>query len=163
MLGTRGTSKIRVIVSDDDGDDGLPYHPRGQYQILYPPYKQQIGRSVTWRGILSTSCMDGCVHAYVHAWMGFGTVYPSVNDASACWGRARRRRTSGGMETAQRGEGRRRQEVQMEVVVVVMGKEFVDRAFEMTAESNGYLGQLPTLSGLQVADPGMADGWPDMK
>ena len=38
-----------------------------------------------------------------------------------------------------------------------------DRAFEMTAESNGYLGQLPTLSGLQVADPGMADGWPDMK
>jgi hypothetical protein len=41
---------------------------------------------------------------------------------------------------------------------VVMGKEFDDRAFEMTAECNGYLGQLPTLSGLQVADPGMADG-----
>jgi hypothetical protein len=41
-----------------------------------------------------------------------------------------------------------------------MGKEFDDRAFEMTAECNGYLGQLPTLSGLQVADPGMAD-WLD--
>ena len=66
------------------------------------------------------------------------------------------------METAQREEGRRRQEVQMEVVVV-MGKEFDDRACEMTAECNGYLGQLPTLSGLQVADPGMADGWTDMK
>jgi hypothetical protein len=48
-------------------------------------------------------------------------------------------------------------------VEVVMGKEFDDRACEMTAECNGYLGQLPTLSGLQVADPGMADGWTDMK
>jgi hypothetical protein len=47
-----------------------------------------VGRSVTWRGILSISCMDGCVHAYVHACMGFGTVYPSVNDASAFLGRA---------------------------------------------------------------------------
>ena len=44
-----------------------------------------------------------------------------------------------------------------------MLKEGQGRAEEMTAESNGYLGQLPTLSGLQVADPGMADGWPDMK
>jgi hypothetical protein len=50
-----------------------------------------------------------------------------------------------------------------EEVEVVMGKEFDDRACEMTAECNGYLGQLPTLSGLQVADPGMADGWTDMK
>jgi len=44
------------------------------------------------------------------------------------------------------------------------GKEEYDRrtvlyrAEEMTAECNGHLGQLPTLSGLQVADPGMADG-----
>jgi hypothetical protein len=42
-----------------------------------------------------------------------------------------------------------------------MLKEGQGRAEEMTAESNGYLGQLPTLSGLQVADPGMAGGWTD--
>jgi hypothetical protein len=43
-------------------------------------------------------------------------------------------------------------------VVMIWERSLNDRAFEMTAESNGYLGQLPTLSGLQVADPGMADG-----
>jgi len=104
--------------------------------------------------------MDGCVHAYnVHAWMGFGTVYPSVNDASACWGPSSKTSDLRWHGDGSTGRGRRSEEVSEEV----MGKEEVDRAFEMTAESNGYLGQLPTLSGLQVADPGMADGWPDMK
>jgi hypothetical protein len=58
------------------------------------------------------------------------------------------------VSTERRGEERR---------FVVGKEEEQDRAEEMTAESNGYLGRLPTLSGLQVADPGMADGWPDMK
>ena len=52
-----------------------------------------------------------------------------------------------------------RREVEEEEVTYV--KEGQGRAEEMTAESNGYLGQLPTLSGLQVADPGMAGGWTD--
>jgi hypothetical protein len=53
---------------------------------------QQGDRGVTWRGILSISCMDGWVriHACIcaFAWMGFGTGHPSVNDASAFLGRA---------------------------------------------------------------------------
>lgn len=75
-----------------------------------------------------------------------------VSDLSLAWRRRHR-------------EGRRWEEVQpaAEEVEVVVGKEFDDRACEMTAECNGYLGQLPTLSGLQVADPGMADGSTDMK
>jgi hypothetical protein len=56
-------------------------------------------------------------------------------------------RVSDLMETAERGEEKGRR----------------CRGCGMTAECNGYLGQLPTLSGLQVADPGMADGWTDMK
>ena len=157
MLGTRGTSKIRVIVSDDDD---LRYHST-ENSTSYPPYKQQVrvvGRSVTWRGVLSISCMDGCVHAYVHAGMGFGTVYPSVNDASAFLGRAQKRQIAWRRQREERRRGGGAEEE-----VMVMGKEFDDRACEMTAEYNGYLGQLPTLSGLQVADPGMADGWTDMK
>jgi hypothetical protein len=60
--------------------------------------------------------------------------------------------------------GRRREKAnKCCLVVMIWERSLNDRAFEMTAESNGYLGQLPTLSGLQVADPGMADGWTDMK
>jgi hypothetical protein len=61
MLGRRGTNKIRVIVSDADGDDGLPYHPRGQYQLS----TIQTDRRVAWRGILSISCIDGWVRTCI--------------------------------------------------------------------------------------------------
>jgi hypothetical protein len=93
------------------------------------------------------------------AWMGFGTGHPSVNDASAFWAELRVVGSEAGLRTAQRG-GRESAE---SVEVVMMGKEFDDRAFEMTAECNGYLGQLPTLSGLQLASGRSRHGWTDMK
>ena len=59
--------------------------------IGHPPSIHRLAKQQVSHGgvcMLSISCMDGCVHAHVHAWMGFGTGHPSVNDASAYWGRA---------------------------------------------------------------------------
>ena len=63
------TCKIRVIVSDDAGDDDeLPYHTCTVIHsyIVLQAGGSKVAECVTWRGILSISCMDGCVHACVH-------------------------------------------------------------------------------------------------
>jgi hypothetical protein len=106
--------------------------------------------------------MEGYIKHILHGWMGAYTCMHMCICMDGLWNWPSKRKrcqcVSGpsselsDLSLAWPGDGTESLEE------VVMGKEFDDRAFEMTAECNGYLGQLPTLSGLQVADPGMADG-----